>query len=158
VALVLGTMQTVPGLKQLQLVYPASTPGCNVSLLDAMGQSTWYIVGFYRVLFCLRPLCGLIAEKATALKTTLIKHRHDTPMVLHIYDSSSEYRAGLHMPIEKISLGHKSVKGLEPSLSWISRLFCGTNVVIPWRISYLLHAPTHVTNQGIAIQLGKFVS
>lgn len=153
----LGHNAQCPRLKQPQLVYPASTPGCNVSLLDATDQSTWhhrYLPGSVLPAAALR----LNSRESDGTQTTLIKHRHDTPIARHIYDSSCVYRAGLHMPIEKNSLAHKSVEGLEPSSSWISRLFCGTNVVIPWRISSSLHAPTHVKNQGTAIQLGKLVS
>lgn len=122
-----------------------------------MGQSTWY----YRYLpGSILPTASLrlSCRESGSTQTRLIRHHHDTPIVLHIYDSSSVYRAGWHMPVEKNSLANKSIKGLEPSWCWISRLFCGTNVVIPWRISSRLHAPTYVKSQGIAIQLGKLVS
>lgn len=121
-----------------------------------MSQSAWYhryLPGSILPTASLR----LNSTESDGTQTRLIRHHHDTPIVLHIYDSSS-LLSGLAHAFQKNSLAKKkSVKGLEPSLCWISRLFCGTNVVIPWRISSRLHAPTYIKSQGIAIQLGKLV-
>jgi hypothetical protein len=89
-------------MKQLQLVYPASAPGCNVSLLDTMGQSAWYhryLPGSILPAASLR----LNSRESNGTQTKLIRYRHDTPIVLHIDDFSTSLSELAHANRENFS-------------------------------------------------------